>query len=90
MKCCRDKSPGRAWRTQTRFTKILLKSNYEHRAQKLRNCPVHRRVLSRRAFRQRPHHEPRSRAIRKTLGKLSQEKQKEIYGRAEETVENYV
>jgi hypothetical protein len=67
----------------------FIKINYEHRAQNCETCPVQGACCLDAHFVNVHITRLEAVAIRKTLGKLSQEKQKEIYGRAEETVEKY-
>ena len=67
----------------------LIKTNYEHRAQNCQTCPVQGACCLDAHFVNVHITRLEAAAIRKTLGKLSEEKQKEIYQRANETVEKY-
>ncbi len=67
----------------------FIKTNYEHRAQNCAICPVQGACCLDAHFVNVHITRLEAAAIRKTLGKLSAEKQKEIYRRAQEAVEKY-
>ena len=67
----------------------FIGTNYEHKAQNCEICPTKGACCLDAHFVNVHITRLEAAAIRKTLGKLSEEKQKEIYRRAEETVEKY-
>lgn len=67
----------------------FIRTNYEHRAADCAICPVKGACCLDAHFVNVHITRLETAAIRKTLGKLSAEKQKEIYRRAAETVEKY-
>lgn len=67
----------------------FIKINYELRAQNCETCPTQGACCLDAHFVNVHITRLEARAIQKTLGKLTQEKQKEIYWRARETVEKY-
>jgi len=67
----------------------FIGTNYEHKAQNCEICPTKGACCLDAHFVNVHITRLEAAAIRKTLGKLSAEKQKEIYRRAEETVEKY-
>ena len=67
----------------------FIKINYEHRAQDCATCPAQGACCLDAHFVNVHVTRLEAAAIRKTLGKLSAEKQKEIRRRAEEAVEKY-
>jgi hypothetical protein len=67
----------------------FIKINYEHRAQNCEICPVQGACCLDTHFVNVHITRLEAAAIRKTLAKLSAEKQKETYRRAEEAVEKY-
>ncbi len=67
----------------------FIKINYEHRAQNCETCPTKGACCLDAHFVNVHITKLEAAAIRKTLGKLSAAKQKEIYRRAAETVEKY-
>ena len=67
----------------------FVKINYEHKAQDCQTCPTKGACCLDAHFVNVHITKLEAAAIRKTLGKLSEEKQREIYRRAKETVEKY-
>ncbi len=67
----------------------FIKSNYEHKAEDCLTCPTKGACCLDAHFVNVHITKLEAAAIRKTLGKLSAEKQAEIYSRAAETVEKY-
>jgi hypothetical protein len=67
----------------------LIRTEYEHRAQNCQTCPTKGACCLDAHFVNVHITKLEAAAIRKTLGKLGEEKQREIYKRAAETVEKY-
>ena len=67
----------------------FIKMNYEHRAADCETCPTKGACCLDAHFVNVHITRLEAAAIRKTLGKLSEKKQKEIYRRAAETIEKY-
>jgi hypothetical protein len=67
----------------------FIKTNYEHRAQNCATCPTKGACCLDAHFVNVHITRLEAAAIQETLGKLSEEMQKKIYRRAEETVEKY-
>jgi hypothetical protein len=67
----------------------LIKTEYEYKAQNCETCPTKGACCLDAHFVNVHITKLEAAAIRKTLGKLSEEKQREIYQRAAETVEKY-
>ncbi len=68
---------------------IFVKSNYEHKAKSCLTCETKGACCADAHFVNVHITRLEAVAISKTLGKLDEEKQKEIYKRAEETIEKY-
>lgn len=67
----------------------FIKTNYEHQAQNCETCPTKGACCLDAHFVNVHITKLEAAAIRQALGKLNEEKQREIYRRAEETVEKY-
>jgi hypothetical protein len=67
----------------------FIKTNYEHKAQNCATCPTKGACCLDAHFVNVHITRLEATAIRKTLGKLSEKRRKEIYRRAEKTVEKY-
>lgn len=67
----------------------FIKTNYEHRAADCRTCPTKGVCCLDAHFVNVHVTKLEAAAIRRILGNLSEEKQREVYGRAAETIEKY-